>query len=138
MKILIAKPIINELTWIVTDGTKKIGNLRHDNNCYELTLKGDLFRFSTKEEIQQKLPISFEIIESNKEEQHQEFNSLFDVTKNLKVFTKTPNSKTYYVAGWFLIGDKQQLHECPKYRFISRRKYSGPFNTKEEALSCKI
>jgi hypothetical protein len=62
--------------------------------------------------------------------------NLIDVVKKLHVFTKTPDSKCYYAAGWFAIDQGSGVWEtelCPKYIFLKRYEYIGPFKTQREA-----
>jgi hypothetical protein len=61
----------------------------------------------------------------------------FDVKRKLHLFTKSNKSKCYHVAGYFMIdqnGQKQVIF-CPKYIFIQRYDYQGPFKTESEANS---
>ena len=63
------------------------------------------------------------------------YNSILDVKRKLHLFTTTAKSKCYHAAGWFNItqGAEQKAIFCPKYIFIQRYDYTGPYKTKEEA-----
>ena len=63
------------------------------------------------------------------------FNSMLDIKRKLHLFTKTPKSKCYHAAGWYTFkqGSEEKVIFCPKYIFIQRYEYQGPFKTKDEA-----
>jgi hypothetical protein len=58
------------------------------------------------------------------------------VKRKIHVYTKSPKSKCYYAAGYFnveLNGEWQTI-AMPKYIFIQRYEYNGPYTTLQEAL----
>ena len=63
------------------------------------------------------------------------YNSVLDIKRKLHLFTKTPKSKCYHAAGWYTFkqGSEEKAIFCPKYIFIQRYAYQGPFKTEEEA-----
>lgn len=141
---LIAKPIIKDQYWVVTDGEKKVGNVQANGTGYEVKLNGNLSQFTNVQDIRKKTKIRFEPIKSNKTKASlpypeypttsKTYNNMFDLKKKLHLFTKTRKSKCYHAAGWFLIeqnGVKQAVF-CPKYIFIQRYEYRGPFKTEDE------
>jgi hypothetical protein len=142
---LIAKPIIKDQYWVITDGEKKVGNVLANNAGYELILNGSTLQFNNTKDIQKKTKINFQPMKSNKTKVEmpypeyptttKTYNNIFDVKRKLHIFTKTKKSKCYHVAGWFVInqnGQNQALF-CPKYIFIQRYEYVGPFKTESEA-----
>lgn len=145
MNELIAKPIIKDQYWVVTDGEKKVGNVQANSAGYEVMLNGSTLQFDNTKDIQKKTKISFQPMKSNKTRvempypeyptTNKTYNNVFDVKRKLHIFTKTKKSKCYHVAGWFVIdqnGQKQTFF-CPKYIFIQRYEYMGPFKTEDEA-----
>lgn len=147
MNKLVAKPIIDEQFWIVTDGTKKIGNIQLNNhNIYEVTLSGNSLNFPTKDELTKSIQIDFQnnITKTTSKTPYPEYpttkqvyNSIMDVQRGLHLFTKSKKSKCYHAAGYFVLdlnGSKEVIF-CPKYIFIQRYNYQGPFKTKDEALA---
>jgi len=147
MNELVAKPIIKDQFWVVTDGEKKVGNVLANSAGYELILNGSTVQFNNTKDIQKKTKISFQPMKSNKTKVEmpypeyptttKTYNNIFDVKRKLHIFTKTRKSKCFHVAGWFVIdqnGQKQSIF-CPKYIFIQRYDYIGPFKTEEEANS---
>lgn len=147
MNELVAKPIIKDQYWVVTDGERKVGNVLANSAGYEVILNGSTLQFNNTKDIQKKTKISFQPMKSNKttvEMPYPEYpttpktyNNMLDVKRRLHIYTKTRKSKCYHVAGWFLIdqnGQKQVIF-CPKYIFIQRYEYVGPFKTENEANS---
>lgn len=142
---LIAKPIIKNQYWVVTDGNKKVGNVIADGSGYEVKLNGKQSHFSNTQDIQKKANIKFEQVKFNKNKTEtpypdlpttpRTYNSIFDIKKKLHLFTKTKKSKCYHAAGWFIMDQNgvEQVIFCPKYIFIQRYGYKGPFKTEDEA-----
>lgn len=150
MSELVAKPIVKNQYYIVTDGTKKVGNIEIDNFGYNLHLNGTLLKFSTQDELEQQTHIKFQTIDINNSQitipkltypaPDKVYNSLYDIKRNLHLFTKTEKSKCLHVAGWFLLkrsvkSKKKTVAYCPKYLYILRHCYLGPFQTETEARS---
>jgi hypothetical protein len=142
---LIAKPIVKDQYWVVTDGNKKIGNVVAGQDGYDVELHGNSSHFSTTEDIKKNIQIVFEpsTVSSPTTHPYPEyptpkkfFNSMIDIKKKLHLFTKTANSKCFHAAGWFLVNHNgtEQVVFCPKYIFIQRYPYSGPFKSKEEVI----
>lgn len=142
---LIAKPIIKNQYWVVTDGDRKVGNVIADGSGYEVKLNGNLTHFNNTQDIQRRVNIRFQPMKSNKtkaELPYPEFpttsktyNSIFDIKRKLHLFTKSKKSKCYHAAGWYILNQNgtEQVSFCPKYIFIQRYPYRGPFKTEEEA-----
>lgn len=145
MSTLIAKPIIKDQYWVVTDGSKKVGNVQANSAGYEVNLNGNVLQFNNTVDIKNNIKINFQPMKSNKtrvEMPYPEYptptktyNNIFDVKRKLHIFTKTLKSKCYHVAGWFTVNQNgiNQVIFCPKYIFIQRYPYNGPFKTKDEA-----
>lgn len=145
MTTLIAKPIIKDQYWVITDGNKKVGNVLTNGTGFEVKLNGENSHYTNTQEIKKLTKIRFQPLKSNKtkvEMPYPEFpttnkvyNSIFDLKRKLHLFTKTNKSKCYHVAGWFVIkqNDVNQVVFCPKYIFVQRYQYEGPFKTEKEA-----
>lgn len=144
---LVAKPIVKNQFWIVTDGNKKVGNIEANNAGYGVQVNGTFLQFNNTEEIKKKAHIKFEPLKSNKTKASipypeypttaRTYNSILDIKRGLHLFTKTKKSKCLHAAGYFVIdqnGTKQVIF-CPKYIFIQRYDYSGPYKTESEAKS---
>lgn len=145
MTTLIAKPVVNGQYWVVTDGAKKVGNVIADSAGYEVKLNGTNTHYASTSAIKRKAKIAFQTLKTNKTSivlpfshyptTKRIYNSIVDVKRKLHIFTKTVKSKCFYAAGWFVLdqdGEKEVMF-CPKYIFIERYQYSGPYKTKTEA-----
>lgn len=142
MNKLIAKPVVKDNYWIVTDGDKKVGNVLATGTGFDVKVYGQSKHFINTKTIQTVENIVFLPIEKR---HHKDlsfakfptssriFNSVFDVKRKLHLFTRSKQSKCFHVAGWFTLGNDIVL--CPKYIFINRYPYQGPFKTKEEAIA---
>lgn len=146
MNALIAKPIIKNQYWVVTDGVEKVGNVIADGSGFEVKLNGYSSHYKDTKAIQKQTKITFETIKKVDRTQlslpfkayptpKHTFNSMFDVKRKLHLFTTSQKSKCYYAAGWFTLdqGNGFQSIFCPKYIFIQRYPYSGPYKTQDEA-----
>ena len=143
---LIAKPIIKDQYWVVTDGERKVGNVMANSAGYEVILNGSTLQFNNTKDIKKTVNINFQPMKSNKtrvEMPYPEYpttsktyNNIFDVKRKLHIFTKTRKSKCFHVAGWFVINQngQNQVIFCPKYIFVQRYTYTGPFKTESEAV----
>jgi len=142
---LVAKPIVKNQFWIVTDGNKKVGNIEVNNDGYGVRLNGTLLQFNNTDELKKKTHIRFEPIKSNNKKvslPYPEYpttartsNSLIDVKRGLHLFTKTRKSKCQHAAGWFAMDQNgiKTVVFCPKYIFVQRYPYFGPYKTEAEA-----
>jgi hypothetical protein len=145
-KTLIAKPVVKNQFWIVTDGTEKVGNVLADGSGFEVKLNGNKTHYKNTKAIQKIAHIEFlnfsKFSSEKKEVPFSEYpttskvhNSVLDIKRKLHLFTKTAKSKCYYAAGWYTFkqGSEDKVIFCPKYIFIQRYEYQGPFKTKDEA-----
>lgn len=145
MSNLVAKPIVKNQLWVITDGATKVGNIEANNNGYNVKIGGTSHTFSTTKSIEKNIHLVFEKPEARKKHVDVPFaswpttgkthNNFFDVKRKIHVYTKTPDSKCYYAAGYFNvnINGHVQTQFCPKYIFIQRYPFNGPYNSKSEA-----
>lgn len=145
---LIAKPIVKNQLWVVTDGARKVGNVESTVDGYSLKLGGMQKHFHSTKAIEGMVaikfqrphtPLKFKTPYAKWPTTGKTYNSVFDIKRRIHIYTKTRKSKCYYAAGWFRIkmGEGWQNVFCPKYIFIQRYEYAGPFYTEEEADSHK-
>lgn len=145
MNTLIAKPIIKNQYWVVTDGDKKVGNVQANGTGFDLIVNGNNIHFKDRNDIQRKVGVQFQTLKTDRTKAQLPFsnypttprvhNSILDIKRKLHLYTKTQKSKCYYVAGWFVMnqtGENKAVF-CPKYIFIQRYPYLGPFKTEFEA-----
>jgi len=143
---LIAKPIIKNQYWVVTDGDKKVGNVFANESGFDVKLNGNIIHYKDTKEIRKEVSIEFQpdnMLKKAKEQlpfpeyptTKKVYNSILDIKRKLHLFTKTLKSKCYYAAGWFVVyqGNDPQIVFCPKYIFIQRYEYDGPYKTETEA-----
>lgn len=146
MTTIIAKPIIADQFWILTDGTQKIGNLVSDGNGYEIKLHGNVQHYPDLSEVTKEVAIRFEsgfehrsVINPLYDDYPVDgtpHNIMLDVKRKLQLYTKEDDSKCYYASGYFniKIHDRWQTLLCPKYIYIQRYEWHGPYRSREEAL----
>jgi len=142
---LVAKPIVKNQFWIVTDGDKKVGNIEANNAGYGVQINGTFLQFNNTEELKKKTKIKFEPLKTDKTPvklpyseyptPKRIYNSVFDVQRGLHLFTTSNKSKCLHAAGWFVLDQNGTpgVVFCPKYIFIQRYPYSGPYKTESEA-----
>jgi len=144
---LVAKPIVKNQFWIVTDGHKKVGNIEANNAGYGVQLNGTFLQFNNANELKKSTNIRFESIGNTIAKPthpypeypttNRVYNSILDIQRGLHLFTKTKKSKCYHAAGYFVMdqnGTKSVIF-CPKYIFIQRYNYQGPYKTETDALN---
>lgn len=143
---LVAKPIVKNQFWIVTDGNKKVGNIEANNAGYGVQINGTFLQFNNTDELKKQTQIRFESVKTtNPKPTHpypeypttkRVYNSILDVQRGLHLFTKTKKSKCLHAAGYFVMEQNgiKQVVFCPKYIFIQRYPYHGPFKTEADAL----
>lgn len=146
---LIAKPIVKNQLWVVIDGNDKVGNVQADKDGYQVRVGDKFAHFDTTGSIERAVKIEFQRPVKTPTKAHipyavwptdgRTYNNMMDVKRKLHLFTKDSKSKCYYAAGWFMmkLDDEWQTIFCPKYIFICRYPYAGPFKTEEEAKNHK-
>ena len=146
---LTAKPIVKGEYWVITDGNKKVGNVIAEGSGFDVKIGDKIEHYTTTKQIEKKKHIEFVKAEKKKKEEsippfavyptpgNRIYNSVLDVKRRLHLFTETEKSKCFHVAGWFAVKQGQEYSTvfCPKYIFIQRYKYKGPFKTEQEANS---
>lgn len=142
MNKLVAKPVVKNQFWIVTDGENKVGNVIADGSGFEVKLNGNKKHFKTTNAIKRQTQIEFEITDKKKPlpplssfpTPTKTYNNVLDLKRKLHIFTKTPKSKCYHAAGYFVLNQGEpSVVFCPKYIFVQRYAYSGPYKTESEA-----
>jgi hypothetical protein len=142
---LTAKPIVKDQYWVVTDGDKKVGNVIAEGSGFNVKLNGTNVHYKNTSDLRRKTKIEFQTLKTNKTKIQLPFaiypttakvyNSMFDVKRKLHLYTKTQKSKCYYAAGYYVINQngQNQVIFCPKYIFIQRYPYIGPYKSETEA-----
>jgi hypothetical protein len=144
MSELHAKPIVDGKFWIVEDHGNKVGVLKvTEQKKYVFSSKDKTTTFDSKKKLFETFGKDFFISNVNapatvkENEVHgysasgEPHNPMFDVKRNLPLFTKSSKSKSVYCAGYYIIKfDKGWVKSfCPKLITIERYPYEGPFKT---------
>lgn len=142
---IIAKPIIDNQYWILTDGSAKIGNLIADNRGYEVKINGATRHYQDLDSVVSEVSIRFESPFEHRSVVNPLYedlpvdgvphNVMLDVKRKLQLYTKEGDSKCYYACGYFniMIHDRWQTVLCPKYIYIQRYQWNGPYATESQA-----
>ena len=140
---LIAKPVVKNQFWIVTDGKEKVGNVIADGSGFEVKLNGNKTHFKNTNAIKRQTHIEFETVDKKKPvapissypTTTKTYNNVLDLKRKLHIFTKTAKSKCYHAAGWYVMNhnSEPEVVFCPKYIFVQRYEYSGPYKSEDEA-----
>ena len=147
-----AKTLVKDKFWIVEQDGQKLGTLqKQENNGWVFLSKKDLRQvFHTPESLftkfgvdifaESSMPRIEDEVQTDNFEVHgypcsqHPYNPMFDVQKQLPVYTKTPKSKSQFCAGYYIICFEKGWRKayCPKMITLSRYKYKGPMKTKLE------
>lgn len=142
-----AKPILDGKFWILEDQGNRVGTLRIDeNNKYIVSNAKGVSSFNSRNSLTKTFGKDFfeakTIISSATSNRDingyptstEPFNTMYDVKRNLPLFTKSEKSKSLYAAGYYIIQfDKGWVKSfCPKLITIERYTYNGPFKTEIE------
>lgn len=142
---LVAKPIRKNELWVVTDGSHKVGNVEANSSGFQVKLGDQFSQFDSTRTIERVAHIEFQKpLKPSRQIRPpyaiwpttaKTYNNVFDVKRKLHLYTKTSASKCYYAAGWFRmnLNNVWQTVFCPKYIFVQRYDYHGPYMTQEEA-----
>lgn len=139
-----AKPVVDGKFWIVEDRGNKVGVLKvTEQKKYVFSSKDKVTTFDNKKKLfetfgkdffvaKTTMPVSDTVKEvhgySASSEPH---NPMFDVKRNLPLFTKSSKSKSVYCAGYYIIKFEKGWVKsfCPKLITVERYPYEGPFRT---------
>ena len=147
-----AKTLVKDKFWIVEEHGQKLGTLqkKDDNGWIFLSKKDHRQVFHTQESLFTRFGFNIFEKSSTQEEpiieqtsnftvhgypcSQNPYNPMFDVQKQLPIYTKTPKSKSQFCAGYYIICFEKGWRKayCPKMITLSRYKYKGPMKTKIE------
>jgi len=145
MSEFVAKPIVKNQYWVITDGEKKVGNVIANGSGFDVKMNGSQTHYKNTTEIKRTTNIEFQTVKSNKTKiqipfadyptTEKTFNSILDIKRKLHIYTKTQKSKCFYAAGWFILNHtgEDEIVFCPKYIFVQRYPYTGPFKSRVDA-----
>ena len=147
-----AKTLVKDKFWIIEENGSKLGTLqKKDGNGWIFLSKQDNKQiFHTPESLREKFGIDIFAVEEQKpieeEEQNENFvvhnfpvsqkpyNPMFDVQKQLPIYSKTPKSKSLFCAGYYIICFEKGWRKayCPKLITLQRYPFKGPMKSKIE------
>ena len=143
---LVAKTIVKDQLWVLVDGGRKIGNVEADNSGFNVKIGDRLQHYADTKSIEQTFEIIFDDLTELQTTEDLSFakwptstntyNNSLDVQRKVHVYTQTPESTCHHCAGYFniLLNDEWVTEFCPKYIFIQRYDYTGPYMTEEQAI----
>ncbi len=143
---LIAKPIVKNQLWVITDGTTKVGNIEANNNSTSFSVKigENVNYFSSTKHIERDVQLTFErppkpngtadVSFARWPTEGKTYNDFYDLKRRIHVYTKTKASKCFYAAGYYKIelNGVWTTMMSPKYIFIQRYPYEGPFMSQDD------
>jgi len=141
---IIAKAVVPNQYWILRQDDEKVGNIQATNGGFQVQIKNQVQNFKSMRMIKQRVGVDFEpAVKTAKPAQDEvygfqtgcrAYNGIYEVRRQLPLFTKTRKSKSWYAAGWYNVQlNKQwQVVQNPKLITLQRYPYTGPFHTQEE------
>ena len=157
-----AKTLVKDKFWIVEQNGEKLGTLskQDDNGWTFLSNKDQRQVFHTQESLftrfgfnmfdesvtkeQEKSVDKWDVKQAEEYDVHgypcsqKPYNPLWDVQKNLPLYTKTPKSKSMFCAGYYIVKFETvnwRKAYCPKIITLQRYKYKGPMKSKTEMVA---
>ena len=141
-----AKPILENKFWIVEDEGVRVGTLTKEDDAYMLSSHGTLILYKDEKQLSRKFGKNFLTAKITTPENTVDrsvhgystrcipYNSMYDISRKLPLFTKSEKSKSVYCAGFYLIKFNVNWLKsfCPKLITIERNEYLGPFKTELE------
>jgi hypothetical protein len=141
---IIAKTVVPNQYWILREDDEKVGNIQATDSGFQVKLKNQVQNFKSVRMIRQRVGVDFEpAVKTAKPAQDEvygfrtgckAYNGIYEVRRQLPLFTKTRKSKSWYAAGWYNVQlNKQwQAVQNPKLITLQRYPYTGPFHSQDE------
>lgn len=148
-----AKTLVQDRFWIIQENGEKIGTLqKQDNNDWIFLSKKDQREtFNNEKALIDRFGAGLFANNSERQEvsnagdtkehdvhgypvNQQAYNPMFDVQKQLPIYTKTPKSKSLFCAGYYIICFEKGWRKayCPKVITLQRYPFKGPMKSKLE------
>ena len=143
----IAKQIVKNKFWVVEDSGNRVATIQaRDDGGFVYVHDTEREYFSSIKILSKQYNIIFDKVKNTKESkksldhvygyptQSRPHNELYDVIRKLPVYTKTPKSKSFFCAGYYVIKFDSQWAKayCPKLITLNRYSFRGPFATQDE------
>ena len=145
-----AKPVVDKKFWILQDQGQKVGNIESEGNKFRVLFDNHYTYYKNLASIKADFPsIHFSdpaVLKTTRPSKSQvydfdvgcrAYNPVFDVQRQLPIFTKTNKSRSWHAAGYFAIKQHARFEVIrnPKTIMIQRYEYHGPFQTESEAAA---
>jgi len=144
---IIAKPIVKDQFYILTQDDQKVGNIEATGDGFAVRINNKVMPFKTMAMIRKQVGIEFSAV-GNKPSREpasyqvqgypsgsRVYNPIWNVQHKLPLFTKNNKSRSWYAAGWYQVKQRRtwSIVQSPKLITLERYPYQGPFYTREEA-----
>ncbi len=144
---MIAKQIVKNKFWIVENEGKKVATIQQHNDGIAWVNSSQREQFANIDLLKNYYNLHFDrqtnkTTKTTKNELYEypcdqiPFNQVWDIKHRVPLYTKTKKSKCYHAAGYYVMDG--EIVFCPKYIFINRTSFTGPFKTEQEAIDAKI
>ena len=144
---IIAKPIVKDQFYILTQDDRKVGNIESTGDGFAVRINNKVMPFKTMAMIRKQVGIEFPAVgnKTNREPASYQvqgypsgsrvYNPIWNVQHRLPLFTKDNKSRSWYAAGWYQVKQRRtwSMVQSPKLITLERYPYQGPFYTREEA-----
>jgi len=138
-----AKEILKNKFWIVEDEGIRVGTLSVNEEKYMFSGPAGTKYFDSERALKKTFGKNFLITQVEKTPKEQEkivhgyptsctpYNTMYDVSRKLPLFTKSTKSKSLYCAGYYIVRfDKGWVKSfCPKLITVERYETQGPYKT---------
>jgi hypothetical protein len=141
-----AKPVIPDQYWILREQDRKIGNIEAHDGGYVVSINGEKNLFKDLDILCQNVPVMFDLDMSEDPDvnpcqchgystKSRVYNAMFDVRRQLPLWTDEPRSRSWLAAGWYRVQHHRnwRIMHCPKVIILDRYPFKGPFKTREQA-----
>tara|TARA_Y100000816_G_C25683137_1_gene361636 strand:- start:93 stop:566 length:474 start_codon:yes stop_codon:yes gene_type:complete len=141
-----AKPIVEDQFWVLTDGSKRVGEINKANQGYNIKVGNKIINYRTINILKVQTDIEFDsaITREQKEVNQvhdyptdaEPYNGVWSLQQKAPIFTKELHSKSWYAAGWYLVKQNKFWRQdfCPKLITLQRYEYRGPFKNQEDMI----
>lgn len=148
-----AKTLVQDRFWIIQENGVKIGTLQKqdDNDWIFLGKMDQRETFNNEKALIDRFGAGLfsnsnagqDVVDATETQEHdvhgypvnqRAYNPMFDVQKQLPIYTKTPKSKSLFCAGYYIICFEKGWRKayCPKVITLQRYPFKGPFKDKLE------
>jgi hypothetical protein len=139
-----AKPLLKDKFWIVEENGARIGTISRSEERFMLTKSNQRVEFFDSEgQLKDKLGnVYWDYLPEEKHDMHVNgyscsvvpYNKVYDIKRQLPLFTKSEKSKSLYCAGYYIIKFEQRWAKafCPKLITLDRYDFKGPWKTESK------